>query len=113
MRACLSSALAQVEPHRYNFELDGGENYWGGKRGVRIDWKGGGEGRWREKNVHDVSGFDYQAPARPDQTCGCQGGVLCEGELFGGAVEVGDTGEDEAPLLHRSVSICLCEIGRV
>jgi len=50
---------------------------------------------------HNVSRFDDQAPAGPDQTCGCQGGVLCEGELFGGTVEVGDASEDETPLHDR------------
>jgi hypothetical protein len=55
--------------------------------------------------VHDVSRLDDQAPAGPDQACTCEGDVLCEGELFGGAVKVRDASEDEAPLLHGYISI--------
>jgi len=55
--------------------------------------------------IHDISRLDDQAPTSPDQTCGSQGDVLCEGELFGRAVEVGDAGKDEAPLLCSSISI--------
>lgn len=47
---------------------------------------------------HNVSRLDDQAPASPDQACAGQGDVLCEGELFSGAVEIGDAGEDECPL---------------
>ncbi len=62
---------------------------------------GNGLGIRREKGkrkVHDIPRLNDQAPAGPDQACACQSHVLCEGELFGGAVEVGDAGEDEAPL---------------
>jgi hypothetical protein len=55
-------------------------------------------GKWRN-DIHNISRLNNQAPAGPDQTCACEGDVLCEGELFGGPVEVRDAGEDEAPLL--------------
>lgn len=45
-----------------------------------------------------VLGGDDEAPAGPDQAGGGQGAVLLEGELLGGAGEVGDAGEDEGPL---------------
>jgi hypothetical protein len=52
----------------------------------------------REKDIQDITRFNNQAPTSPDHACGCEGHVLGEGELFGGAVEVGDSGYDEAPL---------------
>ena len=55
-------------------------------------------GKWGN-DIHDIPRLNDQAPAGPDQTCACEGDVLCEGELFGGPVEVGDAGKDEAPLL--------------
>lgn len=55
--------------------------------------------RSRLKSVQDVSGLDDQAPASPDGSGGHQGGVLGEGEFLGRAVEVGDTGDDQSPLL--------------
>lgn len=45
-----------------------------------------------------VLGLDDEAPAGPDETRGGQGAVLLQGELLGGAGEVGDTGEDKGPL---------------
>lgn len=48
-----------------------------------------------------VLGGDDEAPAGPDQAGGGQGAVLLEGELLGGAGEVGDAGEDEGPLGRR------------
>lgn len=56
------------------------------------------EGKWGN-DIHDIPRLNDQAPAGPDQTCACEGDVLGEGELFGGPVEVGDAGKDEAPLL--------------
>lgn len=55
------------------------------------------EGREGE-GVHDISWLNDQAPTSPDQACASEGDVLGEGELFSGAVEVRDTGENEAPL---------------
>lgn len=46
-----------------------------------------------------VLGLDDEAPAGPDEAGGGQGGVLGEGEFLGGTGKVGDTGEDESPLL--------------
>jgi len=60
---------------------------------------GGEVGKWGN-DIHDIPRFNDQAPAGPDQTCACEGDVLGEGELFGGPVEVGDAGKDEAPLLQ-------------
>jgi hypothetical protein len=48
-----------------------------------------------------VLGGDDEAPAGPDQAGGGQGAVLLEGELLGGAGEVGDAGDDEGPLGGR------------
>lgn len=45
-----------------------------------------------------VLGLDNQTPAGPDEARGRQGGVLRQGELFGGTGKVGDAGEDERPL---------------
>lgn len=50
------------------------------------------------KDVQDVTRFDNQAPASPDCACGCERCVLGQGELLGGPVEVGDSGDDKAPL---------------
>lgn len=50
-----------------------------------------------------VLGLDNQAPTSPDEARGGQGAVLGEGELLGGAGEIGDTGEDKSPL--RSVCV--------
>lgn len=52
-----------------------------------------------------VLGLDDHAPASPDETGAGQGKVLGEGELLGGACEVGDTGKDESPLHDRSPEV--------
>lgn len=49
-------------------------------------------------NVQVVARGDNHAPAGPDGASGHQGTVLREGELLGGAAEVGDTGDDQCPL---------------
>jgi hypothetical protein len=49
-------------------------------------------------HIQDITGFDNHAPASPDGTSTHKGGVLGERELLGGTGEVGDTGDDEAPL---------------
>jgi hypothetical protein len=59
----------------------------------------------REKDAQDVSGLDDQAPSGPDEARAGQGKVLGEGELLGGAREVGDAGDDESPLRDESVYI--------
>jgi hypothetical protein len=82
MRACLSLAFASL-----NFP-----NGRGRGEGRRVGEEEG------EGEIHNIPRLNDQAPAGPDETCACQGHVLCEGELFGGAVEVGDASEDEAPL---------------
>jgi hypothetical protein len=56
-----------------------------GGSGIRLD-------------IQDVTGLDDQAPASPDGTSTHQSSVLGEGELLGGTGEVGDTGDDQAPL---------------
>jgi hypothetical protein len=50
-----------------------------------------------------VLGLDDEAPAGPDEAGGRQGAVLLQGELLGGAGEVGDAGEDEGPLQERRI----------
>lgn len=55
----------------------------------------GGGGR----DVQNVLWLNDQAPTSPDGTGGGQGSVLGQGEGLGWAPEVGDTGEDECPLL--------------
>lgn len=49
--------------------------------------------------VQHVPGGDDHAPTGPDGAGGHEGTVLCEGELFGGTTQVGDTSDDETPLL--------------
>ena len=51
-------------------------------------------------DVQNVTGLDDQAPASPDGTSAHKSSVLSEGELLGGTVEVGDTGDDKRPLLE-------------
>lgn len=51
-----------------------------------------------EFHVQNVAGLDNHAPASPDGTGTHEGGVLGEGELLSGTGEIGDTGDDEAPL---------------
>ena len=50
----------------------------------------------------EVAGLDDEAPAGPDQACGHKSGILREGELVGGAGEVGGAREDETPLCWRT-----------
>jgi hypothetical protein len=50
-------------------------------------------------HVQNVTGLDDHAPASPDGTSTHQSSVLGEGELLGGTSEVGDTGDDQTPLL--------------
>jgi hypothetical protein len=59
--------------------------------GIRL-----GEGR---RDIQDVSWLDDQAPSCPDHTSSCEGYILGDGELLCGTREIGDTGEDETPLL--------------
>ena len=56
-------------------------------------------------DIQDVTGLDDQAPASPDGTSTHQSSVLGEGELLGGTGEVGDTGDDEAPLFEMSATV--------
>lgn len=49
-------------------------------------------GRRENIVVQVVLGLDDQAPSGPDETGRGEGGVLCEGELLGGARKVRDTG---------------------
>ena len=49
-------------------------------------------------HIQDVTGLNDHAPAGPDGTSAHQSSVLGEGELVGGTGEVGDTGDDQAPL---------------
>ena len=60
--------------------------------GIRL-----GEGR---RDIQDVSWLDDQAPSCPDQTSSCEGYILGDGELLCGTGKIGDTGEDETPLLR-------------
>ena len=54
-----------------------------------------------------VLGGDDEAPARPDQAGGRQGAVLLQGEVLGGAGEVGHAGEDEGPLGFSGISVSI------
>lgn len=51
------------------------------------------------EHEQDISRLDDQAPSCPNQPGSCKSTVLCKGELFDGTGEIGDTGEDERPLL--------------
>lgn len=51
-------------------------------------------------HIQDVTGLDDHAPASPDSTGTHKGGILSERELLGGTGEIGDTGDDEAPLAN-------------
>lgn len=51
-------------------------------------------------HIQDVTGLDDHAPASPDSTGTHKGGVLSERELLSRTGEVGDTGDDEAPLAN-------------
>lgn len=53
-----------------------------------------------EATIQVVLRRDDHAPAGPDGTGGHKGTVLGQGELLSGALEVGDTGDDECPLSH-------------
>lgn len=57
-------------------------------------------------NVQDVSRLDNQAPSSPDSTSASKGNVLRQRELLSWTVEIGYTGENEAPLLSTIVSNC-------
>lgn len=60
-----------------------------------------------ERSVQHVPGLDDHAPTGPDGAGGHEGTVLCEGELFGGTREVGDTSDNQTPLFatHQFMSI--------
>lgn len=51
-------------------------------------------------HIQNVAGLDDHAPASPNSTGTHQGGILGERELLGGTGEIGDTGDDEAPLAN-------------
>jgi len=51
-------------------------------------------------DVQHVPGSNDHAPTGPDGAGSHEGTVLCEGELFGRALEVGYTGDDETPLCN-------------
>lgn len=61
-------------------------------------------------DVQNVTGLDDQAPASPDGTSAHKSSVLSEGELLGGTVEVGDTGDDKRPLLESA--FCCIQVRR-
>jgi hypothetical protein len=66
---------------------------WGGRvRGSVLEKE--------ERDVQDVSWLNDQAPSCPNHTSGCESYILGEGELLCGTGEIGDTGEDETPLLR-------------
>ncbi len=54
--------------------------------------------------IQDVSRLNDQAPSGPDEAGSCESGVLSDGELLYWAVEIGDTCEDDCPLVHLSAS---------
>lgn len=58
-----------------------------------------------EKEVYSgqeiVLGFDDKTPPCPNQTGGCQGGVLCERQLLGRTGKVGDARENQRPFHDR------------
>jgi hypothetical protein len=56
-------------------------------------------------HIQNVAGLDNHAPASPDGTGTHEGGILGEGELLSGTGEVGDTGDDEAPLFEMSATV--------
>lgn len=83
-------------------EVDGGEagepcQYVYSASG-RLD---GGEHQWREieGHVQKVTRLDDEAPSGPDGAGAHERGVLGQGQLISWTSEVGDTGEDEGPLL--------------
>jgi hypothetical protein len=56
-------------------------------------------------HIQNVAGLDDHTPASPDGTGTHEGGILGEGELLSGTGEVGDTGDDEAPLSKMLVTV--------
>lgn len=58
-----------------------------------------------DRSVQKVSGLDDEAPAGPDQTGSHEGGILTQGERFGGTGKVCGTSKDETPLQRVSVSV--------
>lgn len=54
-------------------------------------------------HIQDVTGLDDHTPASPDGTSAHQSSVLGERELLGGTSEVGDTRDDQAPLLEKNM----------
>lgn len=51
-------------------------------------------------HIQDVTGLDNHAPASPNGTSAHQSSVLGERELLGGTSEIGDTSNDQAPLME-------------
>ena len=54
-----------------------------------------------KRDVQDIPRLDNKAPPSPDSAGSDECSVGVEGELFGWASEVGDSGKDDTPLRAR------------